>query len=65
MLYNEVDTAGSSMIDFVLYITKMHPRITVFQIGSNMPESDHNPVTFSSNSPVVNIVKYKTLDSRQ
>ena len=57
MLYNQVDTTGSRVIDYVLCITKMHQRITEFQIGSNTPESDHNTVTFSSNAPVVDIVK--------
>ena len=57
--YTRVDVTGSSVIDYVLCTTKMHERITEFQIGNKMPESDHNPVIFSIklNSPVVNTTK--------
>ena len=57
--YTRIDTTGSSVIDYVLCTTKLHQRITEFQVGNKMPESDHNPVTFSIklNSPVENIAK--------
>ena len=57
--YTRVDTTGCSVIDHVLCTTKVQQRITEFQVGNKMPESDHNPVTFSIklNSPVENIAK--------
>ena len=57
--YTRVNTMGSSVIDYVLCTAKVHQRITEFQVGNKMPESDHNPVTFSIklNSPVENIAK--------
>ena len=57
--YTRIDTTESSVIDYVLCMTKMHQRITEFQVGNKMPQSDHSLVTFSIklNFPVENIAK--------